>query len=1831
MVAFEPTGMLPITDSAVTKTIRVRFSSDIAKSLRTASSQTTQPVLLFSPSLAGRGRWATPREYIFTPLESLRPATEYVIRVNPLLRDEQGRTLSGATEFRFSTPALSLLGAHQLSFDPQRGVVLELRFSDLVAPEELEKYLSVETWRGQANWRFTAAEATPRTSQAAEALVVRGKATRTPRIIVSDVLTTNSLLIRIERGLRGASGPMPLPETIVREIPLYVEFAPLSIAADWEKEKARMLIRLSAVPVGEGIAKFVTVDPPLPFTAAVGGRTVILRGDFQPNTRYTVTLHAGLRSVSGQRLKSPAKLSVWVPPVRPFVAFDRVGGHLSPRGTMNLRVRSAAISEVHLTAWRLFENNLVYATNQYGMDRLIQELGEPVGKKTLTPEVTQNAVTTVVSLRELLQESQTTCGVFLVEVEAATRPEAQEDEYFDEEGCYLGWYGDRYSDRAVLCVSNLGLIAKRGPAHIWVWAGELDSARPIENASVQVWSDKNQLLAEGRTDANGLFVEPLHVSDSSRQDPAIVVVRKATDLTYVDLRTPLPLPEGLPNSDHAFFSRGFEAFLTPDRGVYRPNETVHFAGILRAVGLQPLAQPFPLELVLRRPDGRMLPPQIVTPTPSGTFEAQWKIQSNFPTGYYRATLRLPGPLEPREGSRDRRGMSSDSQLTKVGETGFYVEEFMPSRMELATSAPERRFAAKSRIPVFVRASELFGQPAAGRPLSVSVLYRPVPFEAPAFVGFQFGDPDIKLDRTEDTLEELMVGEDGTAKIEVPVPAMRAPAAISAEIQITVRDHSGRTLTQRLSRTLDPVPYYIGVRPSRENIVPVGEPLRFDIVTVRPEGTLAEVPSLEATVARVRWNSIVRMEGDRYNFTTTRELDPVATATIRLTNGRGLFEWTPADGGEYLLTVRSADGPQTAVRFFASSGSWEFQPWSMEKPEAVELVLDRNEYGVGDVAHLLVKSPFAGTVILTLEQDRVLSTTVTQTPQNTAEFFLPITEELRPNAYVTVSVLRPVKPAEKWLPHRAFGVANLRISARDRELAVVWRAPSEIRPNSPLTAEVQVVDAHTSKPVAADLALWAVDEGVLGVTAFSTPNPLDYFYGVRRWGVETADFYSELMPDLVQPAKASSAPGGDEGGMERRLSPVAAERVKPVALWLGWLTADANGRGRGVFQVPQYTGKLRLMAMAASQNRFGAAETPVYVRQPLMLEERLPRFLAPSDRATVPLVVFNNSDDTTHVRVRVEVAGPIAVAEETASGSSQEIREKILFEGEIPARGSRSLPLTLQAAAATVGVAHIRITAQSDGESCETRVELPVRPAAAWSRFTGTEKISAGERVTLRLPTEFLAGTTTATLVVSGRPSAQLLAAARFNTHYPYGCLEQVVSAAFPLLYLNEIQQASLSHAETTRGMALKVQAVMEQLAAMQTPAGGLAMWPGGRKPWTWGSIYAAHFLVEAQRAGFDVWPEQLELLLDWISKRVLLFAQMDKLSDSQLTERAYATLVMARAGRNVRDHMELLYDVRNRLSSSARALLASAYLSMGSVSEADTLLGMAEIGSERRDRGLLLSSPVRETAILLAASTERDPASPQGVALANRLLGMRRPDLGHWGTTQDNAFALWALGKYFGSAKQADADAHGAVEWGEGNRVQFTTTNPAVLTLQSPDQPITIQNTGRGVAYASWVVEGVPAKPDLQAKSRGLQLTRKLLSRSGKPLETANLTQGQLIIVELALKGGSVPLPNVVIEDLLPACLEIENPNLASTEQAGETDSFEGAKLPVTRWDARDDRMIVFADLPGGEEGKEYVFRYACRVVSAGEFVQPPAYATCMYDADVSAQTEAGSLTVRPR
>ncbi len=227
---------------------------------------------------------------------------------------------------------------------------------------------------------------------------------------------------------------------------------------------------------------------------------------------------------------------------------------------------------------------------------------------------------------------------------------------------------------------------------------------------------------------------------------------------------------------------------------------------------------------------------------------------------------------------------------------------------------------------------------------------------------------------------------------------------------------------------------------------------------------------------------------------------------------------------------------------------------------------------------------------------------------------------------------------------------------------------------------------------------------------------------------------------------------------------------------------------------------------------------------------------------------------------------------------------------------------------------------------------------------GDGKIPAGERVTLRLPTEFLAGTTTATLVVSGRPSAQLLAAARFNAHYPYGCLEQVVSAAFPLLYLNEIQQASLSHAETTRGMALKVQAVMEQLAAMQTTAGGLAMWPGGRKPWTWGSIYAAHFLVEAQRAGFDVWPEQLELLLDWISKRVLLFAQMDKLSDSQLTERAYATLVMARAGRNVRDHMELLYDVRNRLSSSARALLASAYLSMGSVSEADTLLGMAEIG-----------------------------------------------------------------------------------------------------------------------------------------------------------------------------------------------------------------------------------------------------------------------------------------------
>ena len=1162
----------------------------------------------------------------------------------------------------------------------------------------------------------------------------------------------------------------------------------------------------------------------------------------------------------------------------------------------------------------------------------------------------------------------------------------------------------------------------------------------------------------------------------------------------------------------------------------------------------------------------------------------------------------------------------------IGTAEFFVEEFIPNRIHVKADAPEGRRSTTDALALRVSAEEMFGQAAGGRTVKVSMRPVAIPFSPEGFDEFTFGDSERKFSGETVEVEPDTLGEDGVASMTLGLPAgLLPPAALKLMIQATVLDSGGRGVTSHLERTFDPYPHYLGVRLAGEGFPKPGGEARFDVVAVKPDGTVAAAaPRLDAEVFHVTHNSVLRRQGAGYHFETSRELHSRYRAGVALQDGRGTLTWTPGETGSFLVRVADpATSASTSRMFHVSTGEWDDQPWSLEKPENVEVAPDRAEYAPGETARILVKAPFAGTLVLTLEQDRVLTSSVFQMPTNTLEVPVPLSADHMPNVYATAVVVRPVRPAEKWMPHRAVGTANIAVSPASRRLAVEIGNPAEVRPDSKMPVRVSVADASTSAPAKSLVTLWAVDEGVLSLTGFDTPDPIGYFYGLRRLGVLTADNYRNLMPDLVRPASAQSHTGGDGMPGSSRLSPIAAERVKPVVLWAGTRETDTSGVLIAVLDVPRHMGRLRVMAVAADGPRFGAGESNVFVRSPLMVQDNLPRFLAPGDRVESGFVVFNNSDAPVSGTLTVKVSGPLGFEGRRAGDAAASVSRDFAFGGEagIAARGQTTVRVRFDAAA-MAGVARVAFSAKAGAEQYSGDTELPVRPASPHRRLSGLEQLAAGSTTRFTIPSEdFLAGTTSGSLVVSGMPQLRLAAGLRYLVRYPYGCLEQTVSGAFPLLKLRSLAAQGALEGVVEDAIAPMVQSAIDRILMMQNWSGGFTMWPGSGDPWPWASVYAAHFLVEAKREGFVVPTEELNSLLNYLGDQL-----QSNDSDSR-SEQAYAAWVLAIAGRPARDRMELLAEKRAELSGEARAMLAASFMVVGDRPQAASLLQEAGAAAAKtpvtRGTSGVLRSERRQTAVLLLAWLEQDATAPDVPVLAKRLYDAMNAE-GHWGTTQDTAFALLALGRHADVAGVAAGEFQADLRMGDETHTA-SNASPFVKHEYLGNRAVEATLRGPGTGFAFWTVEGVPQTPPTTAISKGLTVSKRLLSRKGVELKPADgLKQGDFVVVEIAV-SATQPLDNVIIEDLLPAGFEVENKNLKSAEAMDE-EGESGEGMSVQRSEARDDRMVAFVNVAAGEKR---VFRYAVRAVTPGRYVMPPVQASCMYDPDVQALQPGGTVVVR--
>ncbi|HWE98060.1 MAG TPA: MG2 domain-containing protein [Tepidisphaeraceae bacterium] len=1098
---------------------------------------------------------------------------------------------------------------------------------------------------------------------------------------------------------------------------------------------------------------------------------------------------------------------------------------------------------------------------------------------------------------------------------------------------------------------------------------------------------------------------------------------------------------------------------------------------------------------------------------------------------------------------------------------------------------------------------------------------------------------------------------------------------------SVTEAGGRAVTATRAVDVDRSPHYVGLHP-RETAPRPGVPTEFDVQLVTPAGTPATADGwAEATFFRETWNSSYVYEHGGYRFHSTRLLEPVQKEPQRVAieHGRGLVSVTPPAGGSYVLLVRDLKTQCiTTIAFYAGYGAWE-DNISRQNPEKLDIVvqpladpgLDKwmaameetelpglfdvpgkapaavpagGKIRIGHPAQAIVRSPFPGTLLLSVETDGVISTRVLDMPANTIAVPIDVPESCRPNAYVTATVLRAIDPAAKWQTHRAIGTVRMAVDNSDRKLTVELAGPKEIRPATSLSVPLRVLDSEGNPVANAAVTVAAVDEGICQVTNFLTPDPFAFFTGKRALGVHSADLYGQLMPEIAK-AHSESAVGGDDDAAfnSRHNSPIKGKRVKPVALVTGVLHTDAQGLAKADFSVPEFAGQLRVMAVASAEKAFGSADQGVLVRSPLLVQSSWPRFVAPGDRFSVPLVAFNNSPAGGRATVTVELGGdasPLRFAANKATSIT--LPDMNLRPG---GQAIAAFDVIVQEA---TGIARVHLLARMGSETYEENVEIPVRPASPAMADGGFLPAKPGTSTFVEIPGGMLAQTVHYELRVSSSPQLQLPEGLDYLDHYPYGCVEQTTSTLFPLVYLSDVGEKISPGMFDKDRVADKVRVGVLRLMSMQTADGGLAMWPGGREDWAWGTVYATHFLVEANAAGHDVPEEFRNQLLAYLHA---LLAQPQ--TDTATVElQAYAAYVLASAGKPDRAAMSRLSEVLNSDlgTSQARFHLAAAWLAAGRRDLATGLLPQA-LPAPRAGRELdgNVGSPIRDQALIASTLLAVDPADPRIPDLIQKLADAGKAR--QWRSTQDTAFALMAIGRYLRQTKSdvpyetaqllqdgkpiASAEDGQSLVWAAAapdEQPGSDSTKPGAA-LPAPGTKLEVRLTGPATAkgYVSWLRTGVPLKA-AAGSDNGLKIRRRYLDEHGKPLEALRVHSGDLVQVELTLEGSG-PMEHIVVEDLLPAGLEIENPrlegNAAGLVTRGNSrphlNANEEPHFAAGRADVRDDRLILIGNLTDGRAG---TYTYTARAVAPGVFVVPPVKAECMYDSATNSLSGGGTFTV---
>ena len=1794
----------------------------------------------FSPSLKGKAYWVSNNTIEFVPEEgTLKPGSLYectfqlgkFVEVDKKLKEFNFSFRVQERNFTLSIEPLPITDAQP----DEINIKGEICFSDIVKKEEVEKILTAK----DGNNKSYPVEIIPTDNLTRYQFCIN----QVPRDTEDYQLT-----------ITANGSPARIDQTQSEEvlIPAKDSFRFLSATRIDEPENGIEVVFSTPLSDTQDLKGLIEIPELSSSVFQIKENRVFIYFEANQLSKLTLNIHEGVKSSQGKTLGTSHSISFSEINLKPQVEMLTTAAILPDSKSLIIPFRAVNLYAVDLSVIRIFENNVLMfmQTNSLASANELRRSGRLVYKKTLwlgkdTSKDIHNWENYSIDLAGLIRQepgaiyrvilsfrqeySAYPCGGVdnqdikfadnntpddLMKVSGSALSEADEavwdtpEAYYYYNGGTMDWSVYRWkerdnpchpsyymnSDRAAACnvfASNLGMIVKRNSLNkLWIAVSNILDTNPVGKAQVTVYNFQLQPIGKGETNGEG-FVEI-----SSKGTPFIVVAEAEKQKAYVRV------VDGEEQSVSRFdvggkeIQKGLKGFIYGERGVWRPGDTLHISFILEDREKR-IPDKHPVALEIYNPKGQFYTKMISTQGMNGFYTFDVPTQAGDPTGLWNAYIKVGGTTFHK---------------------GLRIETIKPNRLKINLTLPKILQSTDKNVTVPLASAWLTGATASKLKAKVEMSLSKVNTQFKNYGQYIFNDPATDFTTIKTDVFDGILNAEGKAGVTLKVPAATdAPGMLNATFTTRVFEPGGDASIYTQSIPFSPFVSYVGINLNQPKgkYIETDKDHVFDVVTVNSQGQPVNRSNLEYKIYRISWSWWWENSDESFGtYINNSSITPVASGKLQTSGGKTTFKFRVdyPSWGRYLVYVKDKDsGHATGGTIYVD---WPESRGRSNKtdPSGIKMLtfsLDKDSYEIGETATAIIPAAAGGRALVSIENgSSVLHREwIEVTNEGDTKYTFEITPEMAPNVYLHISLLQPHAQTINDLPIRMYGIAPVFVTNRQTVLQPQIQMPEVLRPETDFNV---TVSEKSGKPMTYTLAI--VDDGLLDLTNFKTPDPWNEFYSREALGIRTWDMYDNVLGTSAGAYSSLFSVGGDA---TLKPADAKANRFKPVVKFIGPFYLEKGRQQTHTLKLPMYVGSVRAMVVAGQDGAYGNAEKTAFVRTPLMLLSTLPRVLSIQEEITVPVNVFAMEKQVKNVTVSLQASGGGVQIE----GSHQ---QSLTFNRP----GDQLVFFTLKTGNKT-GKATIKLTASGGGQQTKETIEIEVRNPNPIVTLRSSEWIETGQNKELSYQLGSLSANNQIKLEVSRIPSVDISRRFDFLYNYQHHCTEQLTSKALPLLFIAQFKTIDTREAEKIKA---NVQEAIRQIYARQLPNGGFVYWPGNAVADEWISSYTGMFLTLAQEKGYAVhanvlnkWKRfQRAAAQNW---RMPQEANNWQQWQSEL-QQAFRLYTLALAGAPEYGAMNRMKE-QPGLSIQAKWRLAAAYALTGKMKPAEELVYNAETtvipyssmnqiyGSSDRDEAMIL-----ETLILM--NRERD-------ALQQAKVVSKNLSQENWFSTQSTAFALMAMGRL---AEKLSGSLDFTWTW-NGKQQPAVKSAKAVFEKEISTSPksgtVAVKNQGKGALSVDLITRTQLLNDTLPAISDNLRMDIRYASMDGKPMSVNDIRQGTdfTAIASISNTSGTTDYTNLALTHIIPSGWEVYNERMTVPEAEPQetTDSSGNVSGQYTYQDIRDDRVLTYFNLRRGETK---IFTIRLQATYAGNFILPAVQCEAMYDVNVQARSKAGRTTV---